>query len=57
MSIASKKQELINFIMWKLRYQSTDERESLRKQLKKLSWANLQAYAIRNDFIDKGERG
>lgn len=52
MSIAGKKKELINFIMWKLRYETAERRAEVLKYIKKLSWANLQAYAIRNDFID-----
>ncbi len=52
MTIAGKKKELISHIMWKLRYETTEKRAEVLKYVKKLSWANLQAYAIRNDFID-----
>lgn len=51
-TIASKKKTLINHIMWKMRNNTAQERQDVMRYIKKLSWANLQAYAIRNDFID-----
>lgn len=51
-SVASKKASLINHIMWKISYKTPEERAKELKYIKKLSLANLTAYAIRNDYID-----
>ena len=51
MAVAQKKAELISFIEYKLKYDQSYLKEIL-PQLKKMSWADLQAWAIRNDIID-----
>jgi hypothetical protein len=51
MAVAQKKAELIGFIQWKLKHDPEYLKQVL-PQLKKMSWADLQAWAIRNDIID-----
>ena len=51
MAVAQKKADLLSFIQWKLGHDPIYLKQIL-PQLKKVSWANLQAWPIRNDIID-----
>ena len=49
-----KKQELLNFIQWKMSHsgETKQEQEETLKKCKKMSYKALHMWAVRNDFID-----
>jgi hypothetical protein len=54
MTIKQKKENLINFIKWKMSHsgETEKEQEAILKYCRKLSYKALHEYAVRNDFID-----
>ena len=48
----AKKQELLNFIKWKIRFFTEQEQKETLQKCKNMSYKALREWAIRNDFID-----
>jgi len=51
-NLREKKKELINFIMWKMKNSSEEDKKETLKKIKGKSYVNLREWAIRNGFID-----
>lgn len=54
MTAKEKKQQLINFMKWKMSNsgETEEEQQAILRKCEKMSYKALHNYAIMNDFID-----